>query len=75
MHYREAIRYCEEAGDFYHAAQACYNVALAFAQSGRFADALEYARAALRHFETYGDDAAQDVEETRQLITRIEQQA
>jgi tetratricopeptide (TPR) repeat protein len=75
MHFREAIRYDEGTGELYGAAKTRFNVAITLAQSGRFADALEYARAALRNFETYGDGATQDLEETQQLITQIEQQA
>ena len=45
-HYREAIRYQEAPGNVYGAAETRFNVALALAQSGRVADAREYARAA-----------------------------
>ncbi|MGB2985070.1 MAG: tetratricopeptide repeat protein [Phycisphaerae bacterium] len=72
-HYRESIRYFEAAGDLYHAATARYYVALALAQSGRLPDAREYALAALRNFETYGDAAAQDIQKTQQLIAKIDQ--
>ena len=74
-HFRPAIRYHEGAGDLYIAADNRFNVALAFAQSGRLDHALEYARAALRNYETYGDGATQEVEQTQQLITQIEQLA
>jgi tetratricopeptide (TPR) repeat protein len=74
-HFRKSIRYDEGAGNLYNAAGTRFNVALTFADSGRPADALEYARAALRNYKTYGDGATQDLEETQQLITQIEQQA
>jgi len=71
-HWREAIRYWEAAGSLYHAATARRNVALALAQAGRLADAREYAHAALRNFETYGDRAADKIEKTQGLIAAIE---
>jgi len=70
-HYREAIRYFEAAGDVYHAAVARRNVAIAFAQAGRLADALDYARAALRGYESC-HSAAGDIRDTQGLIARIE---
>ena len=72
-HWRESIRCCETAGDLYHAATARYNVGRALAQAGRLADGLDYARAALRNYETYGAGAAADVEKTRGLIAAIEE--
>ena len=71
-HYRQAIRYCETQGDFYNAAQARFNVALGLVRAGRFADAREYAYAALRNYETYGDRAAEGIQKTRELIAQIE---
>jgi tetratricopeptide (TPR) repeat protein len=73
LHYCEAIRYKEEAGDLYHVAQTRFNVAAALADADRFDDALLYAQAALRNFETYGDSAAADIQKTQQLIAIIEQ--
>ncbi len=73
QHYREAIRYYEMEGDIYGAAITRYNVALDLAQAGRFEDALDYANAALRNYETYGDRAAKKIQETRELIADIEQ--
>jgi len=70
-HFREAIRHFEGAGDLYHAAAARCNAVLALAQSGRVADAREYARAALRNFETYGHGAAQDIQDTQQLLAEL----
>jgi len=72
-HYREAIRYDERGGNLYKAGEHRRNVALALAQAGRFPDALDYAQAALRNFETYGERAAEMIEETRRLIGMIEE--
>jgi tetratricopeptide (TPR) repeat protein len=71
-HYRNDIRYSEAAGDIYGAAQTRSNVALALAQGGRFADAKEYAAAALRGFQTFGERAKDDILETLKLIALIE---
>jgi tetratricopeptide (TPR) repeat protein len=70
---REAIRYEEMQGNLYGAAQSRGNVALALTQAGRLADAREYALAALRNYETYGDRAAAEIQRTQGLIAEIEQ--
>ncbi|NJL28228.1 MAG: tetratricopeptide repeat protein [Thermoanaerobaculia bacterium] len=72
VHYRDAIRYREKQGNVYGASNTRFNVALALAQAGRLQDALEYARAALRGFESYGESAAGDIQKTRQVIEVIE---
>ena len=72
LHYREAIRYFEGAGNLYTAAQARFNVALALRDANRLADAREYARAALRNYETYGERAADKIQKTRGVIEGIE---
>jgi tetratricopeptide (TPR) repeat protein len=72
-HYRESIRYEEIQGNLYGAAQARLGIALALARAGRLADALEYARAALSNFETYGEGAAEAIQRTQELIAQIEQ--
>jgi tetratricopeptide (TPR) repeat protein len=72
-HYREAIRYLEIQGDLFRAAGPRSNVALTLANAGRLADAKEYALAALRNYQTYGDRAAQEIQETLRLIAWIEQ--
>ena len=72
-HYRKTIGFDESAGNRYGAGQTRFNVALALADSGRLADAREYARAALRDFEPYGAGAAADVEKANRLIAEIEQ--
>ncbi|MEM9294120.1 MAG: tetratricopeptide repeat protein [Acidobacteriota bacterium] len=71
-HYREAIRYREAQGNVYGASQTRFNVALALAQAGRPHDGLEYARAALRGFESFGERAADKIQQTRQLTEAIE---
>jgi tetratricopeptide (TPR) repeat protein len=72
-HYRESIRYEEIQGNLYGAAQARLGIALALARAGRLADALEYARAALSNFETYGEGASEAIQGTQELIAQIEQ--
>jgi len=71
-HYREAIRLFESAGNPYGAAQARYNVGVALLNAGRFADARDYADAALRNYQTYGDSAEQDSRKTLDLIAAID---
>jgi tetratricopeptide (TPR) repeat protein len=72
-HYRKSIRYLEKRGDFYGAASARMNVAITLHGNGRFARALLYAQAALKNYERYGQQAASEIERTRQAIDRIEQ--
>jgi tetratricopeptide (TPR) repeat protein len=72
-HYNKSIRYAEAAQNFYKAAGTRYNVALLFAQQGRFEDALLYAHAARRDYARYGAGAAQDVEKMEGLIAEIEE--
>jgi tetratricopeptide (TPR) repeat protein len=72
-HWQESIRYQETARDRYGAGGTRYNVARALAQHGRFGDALLWAQAALRDFETYGDRAAADITQAQRLIAQIEQ--
>jgi tetratricopeptide (TPR) repeat protein len=71
-HYRQSIRYKESAGDLYGAAQTQRNAAVALALRGRFLDAKEYAKAALRNYQTYGEGAKDEVLETLELIARID---
>lgn len=74
LHYSEAIRCDELAGNLYAAAQDRFNVAIALAQAGRLKDAWEYALTALRNFESFGDRATEMIEMTKQLIGEIEGQ-
>jgi tetratricopeptide (TPR) repeat protein len=71
QHYRESIHYGEMQGNLYSAAQTRRNMAIVLFDAGRRADALEYAEAALRGFESYGERAAADIENTRGLIAAI----
>jgi tetratricopeptide (TPR) repeat protein len=71
-HYQQAIRHAEAGANFYEAARYRFNVALALARAGRLADAREYAHAALRNYQTYGDRAAEEIERTQGLIADIE---
>jgi tetratricopeptide (TPR) repeat protein len=71
-HYRQSIQLMEAQGDLYGAAQTRFNVAFHLHSTGRGADALEYARAALRGFESFGDRAAEMIERSRGLIAEIQ---
>jgi len=70
-HYQQAVGLFEASGAPYRAAQARFNVAIHLLAAGRRADALEYAEAALRGFEPYGEGAAEWIEKTRRLIAYI----
>jgi tetratricopeptide (TPR) repeat protein len=70
-HYREAIRYAEMAGNLYEAGRTRFNVALTLKYANRFPDALEYARAALRNFQSYPQGAEKDIQNTEGLIEII----
>ncbi len=71
QHYREAVQRFEQAGDLLKAARTRLNVAIALSNAGRRADGLEYAEAALRGFESFGERAAAEIEKTRGLIAEI----
>ncbi|MEE8523438.1 MAG: hypothetical protein V3T72_05865 [Thermoanaerobaculia bacterium] len=70
-HYRESIQFEEQQGNLCGASQTRFNVALGLAGAGRLQDALAYAEAALRGFESLGGSAAEDVQGTRGLIEQI----
>ncbi len=72
-HFRESIRLQETQADLYGAGTSRGNVALLLARSGRLEDAREYAVAALRNYETYGEGAAQKIQKTQELIGQIDQ--
>lgn len=72
-HYNQDIHYDEMAGNQYGAGITRRNVAIVLAQNSLLSDALLYARAALRNFESYGGRAKEDEEETKKLITIIEE--
>jgi tetratricopeptide (TPR) repeat protein len=71
QHYRESIHYEEMQGNLYGAAQTRFNVAIVLGITSRREDALEYAEAALRGFESYGGRAAEMIEKTQGLIAAI----
>jgi tetratricopeptide (TPR) repeat protein len=71
-HYNQDIYYDELAGNQYGAGITRRNIAIVLANNGRPADALLYARAALRNFEPYGQGAAEVIERTKSTIAWIE---
>jgi tetratricopeptide (TPR) repeat protein len=71
QHNRESILLKEWSGNPYSAAQTRFNVSLALYNAGRRADALEYAEAALRGFESFGERAGAEIEKTRGLLAKI----
>ena len=71
-HYQKSIRYLEAAGEAHRAAFARCNVAATLGLQGCFADAKEYALAALRGFDSFGGGAKDDVAKTRELIAAID---
>lgn len=73
-HNRESIRYEELQGNLYGAGQTRFNVAVDLLERRRFGDALEYAKAALASFESYGDRARAEIEKTKGLIAEIEEE-
>lgn len=72
-HLRDAIHYREIQGNIYGASQTRFNVALSLAGAERLQDALAYAKAALRGFETYGESAGEMLQRTRRLVQQIEE--
>jgi tetratricopeptide (TPR) repeat protein len=71
-HYDASIRYKEQMGDIYSAAQTRYNVALMYARRGDFNTSLLYAEAALRGFES-SPNAANMAQLAQRLIDAIKQ--
>lgn len=71
QHFRASLHYEEKRGNLYGAAQTRFNMAITLSRADRRTDALEYAGAALRGFESYGARAAADIEKTRGLIAKI----
>jgi len=73
-HYRDAIRLDEAQANLYGAAQTRLNAALLLTRAGRFRDALDYAKAALFNYESFGDRAAVEAQKTQELIAVIERE-
>jgi tetratricopeptide (TPR) repeat protein len=71
-HYNKSVQYKEAAGNIYAAGNTRFNIALMFFQNGRLTDALLYARAALRNFESYGGRAKDMEDDAKGLIEWIE---
>jgi tetratricopeptide (TPR) repeat protein len=71
-HFQQSIRLQEAAGQRYGAGQTRHNVAVLLARAGRTGDALLYTRAALADYATYGDGAADAIEQVQQLIARLD---
>jgi tetratricopeptide (TPR) repeat protein len=71
-HYNKSVQYKEMAGNIYAAGTTRCNIAIALANNGRLSDALLYARAALRNFESYGERAKDDEDKTKGVIEWIE---
>ena len=72
-HYREAILYEEQQCNLYGTARTRYNVAIAYANAGRLADALLFAQAALHNYVQFGPAATNEAARTQRLVTQIEQ--
>jgi len=72
VHYQESMRLRERQNYLYGAAMSRFCVALALSNAGRLADARAYALAALRNFETYGDRAADRIQQTQNLLAQID---
>lgn len=72
-HFAQSIRYQEAQGNRFGAGKSRRSIARALFKAARFPDAREYALAALRDFESYGDHAAAEIEKTRRLLAQIEQ--
>ncbi|PWU07289.1 MAG: hypothetical protein C5B51_10300 [Terriglobia bacterium] len=70
-HYGESTRYKERQGDRFGAGQTRFNAAAALAFAGRFADARDWAQAALRDFQAC-ENADQELLLTLKLLERIE---
>lgn len=73
-HCGKSIQYEETMGDLFEAARTRLNVAFFLARADCFTDALLYARAALRNYETYGELATQKIQEAKRMIAQIEEQ-
>jgi len=71
QHFQEAVHLSEQTGNLYGAAETRRNMAIILFKNSRREDALEYAEAALRGFESYGERAAEMIEKTHRLIALI----
>jgi len=71
-HWHNSLRYEETSGNMYEAADTRFNIARGLAMTGRLQDAREYALAALRNYETFGDLAISEIQGTQELLEHIE---
>ncbi len=71
-HYDASIRYYEQMGNLYAAAQTRYNVAIMYYQRGEFETALLYAQAALRGFQA-SPNPGEWVARAQRLVELIQQ--
>jgi tetratricopeptide (TPR) repeat protein len=72
-HYRQSIQYEEQQDNLYGAGQSRQAAAIALWRAKRNREALLYAQAALRDFETAGQGTVPVAERVRQLIALLEQ--
>jgi tetratricopeptide (TPR) repeat protein len=77
--FEESIRQCEKAIEFYevygsvfNAANARHQISNVLAMQGRFGQALEYARAALRNYQHCGEGESKEVKELEAMIHKLE---
>ena len=70
-HYNQAVKFKKQAGDNYGAAKSNFNLAVALFMLAQFEHGGQYAREALRGFESLGKEAEWDVQKTRSLIARF----
>jgi tetratricopeptide (TPR) repeat protein len=73
-HYRQAIQHKEQQDSRYSAGESRLNATVALWRAGRNREALLYAQAALRDFETVGSAAAVVAGRTREFIAELEQE-
>jgi hypothetical protein len=71
-HWHNSLRYKETSGDMYGSANTRVNIARGLAMTGRLEDAREYALAALRNYETFGDLATSEIQQVQELLEEIE---
>ncbi|MEA2883132.1 MAG: hypothetical protein QOH32_2388 [Bradyrhizobium sp.] len=72
-HYRQAIRYAEEADNLFAAGSRRYNVAQMLYSAERLSDARVYAAAALENYQTFGGRAAAEFQRAERLAILIDQ--
>jgi tetratricopeptide (TPR) repeat protein len=71
-HWQNSLRCEETSGNLYGAAMTRVSIASGLLMTGRLEDAKEYALAALRNYETFGDLATSEIQRTQELLEQIE---